>query len=155
MTVEATHLLEGIEVMCRKKRRAGATEESVVLDCELKEPAKDNDKDFCVPYYGHYNIGEYNDDADSVSDAVTQYSEDKEMPDDHSDADFDNFLAYIAHDRHKCEKDATSPSRILSLPQRSSAATDLNGTVSNPVSSCELQTCAGESTDKIAGDMYL
>ena len=126
MTAEATHLLEGIEGMCRKKRRAGVTGEFVDLDCEAKEPAKVNDKDFRIPYYGYCNIGEYSDDADSVSDAVTQCSEDKEIPDDHSDADFDSFLAYIAHDRHKCDKDAASASPY-STPLPSSAVVSSDG----------------------------
>ena len=110
MTAEATHLLEGIEEMCRKKRGAGVTGEFVDLECEAKEPAKVSDKDFCIPYHGYCNIGEYSDYGDSVNDAVTKCSEDKVISDDHSDADFDNFLAYIALDRHKCEKDGASAS---------------------------------------------
>lgn len=122
MTAEAKHFLEGIEGMCRKKRRADATSEFVDLDCESQEHTKAADIDICTPYYdfGHYNMGEYSDDADSVSDAVTQYSEDKEdkeTPDDYFSADFDNFLAYIAHDRSnfECEKECMPPHGVECL----------------------------------------
>ena len=104
-TAEAKHFFDGIEGMCRKKRRGDATSEFVDLDCESQEHTKAADKDICTPYYdyGHYNMGEYSDDADSVSDAVTQCSEGKEMPNYYFSADFDNFLSYIAHDRSNCE----------------------------------------------------
>ena len=109
MTAEATHLLEGIEVVCHKKSRTCLTGEVVDLACESDEPAKVDGEDFCIPYDGNINIGEYSDESDSVSDAVTQRSEGAETHD-HSEADFDNLLAYIAHGRITCEKDATSPS---------------------------------------------
>ena len=108
MTAAATNLLEGIEGMCRKKCRTGVTGEDVDLSCELKEPAKVDGEDFCIPDDGNINIGEYSDDANSVSDAVTQRSEGTETHD-HTEADFDNLLAYIVHGRITCEKDATSP----------------------------------------------
>lgn len=108
MTAEAKHFLEGIEVMCRKKCRRGRTGEVVDLDHEAREPAKGDDEDLCMTYYCNINMGEYSDDADSVSDAASQRSEGTETHD-HSEADFDNLLAYIAHGQVTPEGDSTLP----------------------------------------------